>query len=163
MMVENSEIKDHLCFAIHRICEALEKYSNASRIVHNKTMVKLLKFMAGRKKMHALFLHKKYRKIKTCMIQNSRNVNCNFVSNYLIELNLNPFSNMEDVFHFVLKNEYKNLTIFKKSLHKTRIKEVQKLFIALVEMQVLDIKCLKNELVRVLHDKEPAFGGLVPV
>ena len=141
-------------FAVHRTCEAIEKYINAAKFIKDRRAHSLLYFIAQRKSKHALKLHGEncktsYEFLKSMSVSDSVSF-----TRYLLDADLRPLSTLEDAFYFILKSEQETLEIYKKFARNDHETEVGALFNTLLELQSDDIESLKTETERLNHMHE---------
>jgi hypothetical protein len=135
-------------FAVHRTCEAIEKYMNAAKFIKDPRARSLLHYIAQRKSNNALRLQGQngkalYEILKSMSVSDSVSF-----THYLLDVDLKPLSTLEETFLFILKGEQGTMEIYKKFFKNDRETEMGVLFEELLELQSGDIESLKTETVR---------------
>jgi hypothetical protein len=141
-------------FAVHRTCEAIEKYRNAAKFIKDPRAHSLLYYIAQRKSNHALNLQGRN---GNALQENLRSMSVSdsvSFTRYLLDVDLKPLSSLEETFLFILKNEQGTFEVYKKFAQNEGETEIRALFDLLLELQSSDIEALKIETARLKRMSE---------
>jgi hypothetical protein len=144
-------------FAVHRTCEAIEKYMNAAKFIKDPRSQSLLHFIALRKSSHALTLQGECGKASYEFLKSMNVSDSVSFTHYLLDVDLKPLSSLDETILFILKNEQGTLEVYKKFAQNDRETEIGTLFDHLLELQSGDIESLTLEAARLkrMPDNQP--------